>query len=40
VSTVDDLHRLLSKWPPGTALDMRLLRRGRVEVLRIVPREG
>ena len=40
VSTVDDLHRLLSKWPPGTALDMRLLRRGKVEVLSIVPREG
>jgi S1-C subfamily serine protease len=40
VSTVDDLHRLLSKWPPGTALDMKVLRRGRVEVLRIVPREG
>ena len=40
VSSVDDLHRLLSKWPPGTALDMRLLRRGRVEVLRVVPREG
>jgi len=40
VSTVDDLHRLLSKWPPGTALDMRLLRRGRVEELDITPREG
>jgi S1-C subfamily serine protease len=40
VCTVDDLHRVLSKWPPGTALDIKLLRRGKIEVLRIVPREG
>ena len=40
VSTVDDLHRLLSKWPPDTPLEVKLLRRGRVEVLRITPREG
>ena len=40
VGTVDDLHRLLSKWPPGTGLDIKLLRRGRVETLRIIPREG
>jgi S1-C subfamily serine protease len=40
VCTVDDLHRLLSKWPPETALDIKLLRRGKIEVLRIVPREG
>jgi S1-C subfamily serine protease len=40
VGTVDDLHRLLSKWPPGTPLDIKLLRRGRVEVFRIIPREG
>jgi S1-C subfamily serine protease len=39
VSTVDDLHRLLSKWPPGMALDIKLLRRGKVEILRIIPRE-
>jgi S1-C subfamily serine protease len=40
VGTVDDLHRLLSKWPPGTPLDIKFLRRGRVEVFRIIPREG
>jgi S1-C subfamily serine protease len=40
VATVDDLHRLLSKWPPGTPLEVKLLRRGRVEVLNITPREG
>ncbi len=40
VSTVDDLHRCLSKWPPGTPLDIKLLRRGRVEIFRITPREG
>ncbi|MBN2551352.1 MAG: trypsin-like peptidase domain-containing protein [Spirochaetales bacterium] len=40
IGTVDDLHRLLSKWPPGTGLDIKLLRRGRVESLRIIPREG
>jgi S1-C subfamily serine protease len=40
VATVDDLHRLLSKWPPGTPLEVKLLRRGRVEVLKITPREG
>ncbi|UCF97310.1 MAG: trypsin-like peptidase domain-containing protein [Spirochaetaceae bacterium] len=39
VGTVDDLHRLLSKWPPGTPLEIKLLRRGRVEVFRITPRE-
>jgi S1-C subfamily serine protease len=40
VGTVDDLHRLLSKWPPGTPLDVKLLRRGRVEMVKITPREG
>jgi S1-C subfamily serine protease len=40
VGTVDDLHRLLSKWPPGTPLELKLLRRGRVEVFRITPLEG
>jgi S1-C subfamily serine protease len=40
VGTVDDLHRLLSKWPPGTPLQLKLLRRGRVESCRITPREG
>lgn len=40
VATVDDLHRLLSKWPPGTALTVKLLRGGRVENYRVTPREG
>jgi S1-C subfamily serine protease len=40
VGTVDDLHRLLSKWPPGTPLKVKLLRRGRVVSLGLVPREG
>jgi len=40
VATVDDLHRLLSKWPPGTALTVKLLRSGRVENYRVTPREG
>jgi len=40
VATVDDLHRLLSKWPPGTPLKVKLLRSGRVEIFLITPREG
>ena len=40
VETVDDLHRLLSKWPPGTTLTVKLLRSGRVENYRVTPREG
>jgi len=40
VATVDDLHRLLSKWPPGTPLEVKLLRSGRVDIFRITPREG
>jgi S1-C subfamily serine protease len=39
VATVDDLHRLLSKWPPATPLTVKLLRSGRVENYRITPRE-
>jgi S1-C subfamily serine protease len=40
VGTVDDLHRLLSKWPPERPLDVKFLRKGRVEELKIIPREG
>jgi len=40
VATVDDLHRLLSKWPPGTPLTVELLHSGRVENYRVTPREG
>lgn len=40
VGTVDDLHRCLSKLSAGTPLEVKLLRSGRVEVLRVTPREG
>jgi serine protease Do len=40
VGTVDDLHRLLSKWPPGTPVEVNLLRAGRQETIRVVPGQG
>jgi S1-C subfamily serine protease len=40
VATVDDLHRLLSKWPAGTAVEVRLLREGRQERIAVVPGQG
>jgi S1-C subfamily serine protease len=40
VATVDDLHRLLSKWPAGTAVEVGLLRAGRQERIRVVPAQG
>ena len=40
VATVDDLHRLLSKWPAGTAVEVRLLRAGRQERIAVVPGQG
>jgi hypothetical protein len=40
VATVDDLHRLLSKWPPGTPVEVNLLRAGRQETIRVVPGLG
>ncbi len=39
VATVDDLHRVLSKYPPGTSLNLRLLRGGRLWELRITAGE-
>jgi S1-C subfamily serine protease len=40
VATVDDLHRLLTKWPAGTAVEVRLLRAGRLERIAVVPGRG
>jgi len=40
VATVDDLHRLLTKWPAGTAVEVRLLRAGRQERIAVVPGQG
>jgi S1-C subfamily serine protease len=40
VATVDDLHRLLSKWPAGTAVEVRLLREGQQEHIAVVPGQG
>jgi S1-C subfamily serine protease len=40
VATVDDLHRLLTKWPAGTAVEVRLLREGRQERIAVVPGRG
>jgi serine protease Do len=40
VATVDDLHRLLSKWPAGKAVEVRLLRAGREERIPVVPGGG
>jgi S1-C subfamily serine protease len=40
VATVDDLHRLLTKWPAGTAVEVRLLRAGRQERIAVVPGRG
>ena len=40
VGSVDDLHRLLSEWRPGSTMRLSVLRSGRVETLEIRPREG
>jgi hypothetical protein len=40
VATVDDLHRLLSKWPAGMAVEVRLLRAGREERISVLPGRG
>jgi S1-C subfamily serine protease len=40
VATVDDLHRLLTKWPAGTSVEVRLLRSGRQERIAVVPGQG
>jgi S1-C subfamily serine protease len=40
VATVDDLHRLLSKWPVGAPVEVKLLRDGRAEQIQVVPGQG
>jgi S1-C subfamily serine protease len=40
VNTVDDLHRLLGRWPSGSALTLKVLRRGEPMQLHLVPQEG
>jgi S1-C subfamily serine protease len=40
VATVDDLHRLLSKWAAGEPVEVKLLREGRLERIKVVPSQG
>jgi len=40
VATVDDLHRLLSKLPAGSPVEVKLLRDGSPERIRVVPGQG
>ena len=39
-ATVDDLHRLLSKWEAGKPVEVKLLRDGQMERIRVVPVQG
>ena len=39
IDGIDALHRFLSRWPVGTALDLRILRGTRLHTIRFVPRE-
>ncbi|MBN1836141.1 MAG: trypsin-like peptidase domain-containing protein [Spirochaetales bacterium] len=40
VASVDDLHRLLSRWPAGAAMELDILRSGSLVRLRITPGQG
>jgi S1-C subfamily serine protease len=40
VATVDDLHRLLTKWPAGKPVEVNLLRDGHIERILVVPSQG
>jgi S1-C subfamily serine protease len=40
VANVDDLHRLLSKLPAGAPVEVKLLRDGSPEQIRVVPGQG
>jgi S1-C subfamily serine protease len=40
VTSVDDLHRLLTKWTPGSEVEIGLLRRVDKLSLRVIPRAG
>lgn len=39
-ATIDDIHRALNAWPPGTTVDLRVLRQGELHTLRVIPREA
>ena len=40
VASVDDLHRILSRWPAGRAMNLDILRSGSIVSLQIMPAEG
>jgi S1-C subfamily serine protease len=40
VATVDDLHRLLTKWPAGRPVEVEMLRDGHAERILVVPGQG
>jgi S1-C subfamily serine protease len=40
VASVDDLHRVLSRWPAGAAMSLEILRSGSILQLQITPAEG
>jgi S1-C subfamily serine protease len=37
IATVDDIHRQLSKWPPGTPVRLKIIRNGGERELAVVP---
>ena len=39
VESLDSLHRFLSRWPLGTALELRVLRGTRLQTVQVTPRE-
>jgi len=40
VTSVDDIHRVLSKWPPGKPVLLLIVRKSTVKKLEIIPRES
>jgi S1-C subfamily serine protease len=40
VNSVDDIHRLLSTWPPGKPVVLKIVRRRKTEEITITPREN
>jgi S1-C subfamily serine protease len=40
VNSVDDIHRLLSKWPPGKPVTLKIVRRRKTAVLTITPSDS
>ncbi|MBN1525568.1 MAG: trypsin-like peptidase domain-containing protein [Spirochaetales bacterium] len=39
VSSVDDIHRILSKWPPGKPVMLHIVRKSAVKEVKIIPGE-